>query len=64
MLVKTSTATAPWTLVEGNDKYWARTRVLAKLVKILSSEMGYEPADPLRRAEGKDQRKHKRAVRR
>ena len=40
MLVKTSTATAPWTLVEGNDKYWARTKVLAKLVKILSAEMG------------------------
>jgi AMP-polyphosphate phosphotransferase len=48
MLVKTSTATAPWTLVAGNDKYWARTKVLAKLVKILSSEMGYEPTDPLR----------------
>jgi polyphosphate kinase 2 (PPK2 family) len=51
MLVKTSTATAPWTLIEGNDKYWARTRVLAKLVKILSTEMGYQPADPLRKAE-------------
>ncbi|MFZ0950547.1 MAG: hypothetical protein WAN19_20635 [Candidatus Sulfotelmatobacter sp.] len=49
MLVKTSTATAPWALVEGNDKYWARTRVLAKLVKILSAELGYEPTDPLRR---------------
>jgi polyphosphate kinase 2 (PPK2 family) len=51
MLVKTSTATAPWTLVEGNDKYWARTKVLAKLVKILSAQMEYEPADPLRKAE-------------
>jgi polyphosphate kinase 2 (PPK2 family) len=61
MLVKTSTATAPWTLVEGNDKYWARTRVLAKLVKILSAEMGYEPSDPLRRTEEpKSHRKHKR----
>jgi polyphosphate kinase 2 (PPK2 family) len=49
MLVKTSTGTAPWALVEGNDKYWARTRVLAKLVKILSAELGYEPTDPLRR---------------
>ncbi len=48
MLVKTSTATAPWTLVAGNDKYWARTKVLAKLVKILSSEMMYQPTDPLR----------------
>jgi len=50
MLVKTSTATAPWTLIEGNDKCWARTKVLAKLVKILSAEMSYQPADPLRRA--------------
>ncbi len=49
MLVKTSTTTAPWTLIEGNDKYWARTKVLAKLVKILSTEMGHQPADPLRR---------------
>jgi polyphosphate kinase 2 (PPK2 family) len=46
-LVKTSTTVAPWTLVEGNDKYWARTRVLSKLVKILSAELGYKPADPL-----------------
>jgi len=51
MLVKTSTATAPWTLVEGNDKYWARTKVLARLVKILSDEMGYRPADPLHKEE-------------
>jgi AMP-polyphosphate phosphotransferase len=50
MLVKTSTTTAPWTLVEGNDKNWARTKVLAKLVKILAAEMEYQPADPLRRA--------------
>ena len=49
MLVKTSTATAPWTLIEGNDKYWARTRVLARLVKILSAELSYQPQDPLRR---------------
>ena len=52
MLVKTSTTTAPWTLIEGNDKYWARTKVLAKLVKILSAEMAYQPADPLHRARG------------
>jgi polyphosphate kinase 2 (PPK2 family) len=51
MLIKTSTGTAPWTLIEGNDKYWARTKVLAKLVKTLSAQMEYEPTDPLRRAE-------------
>jgi polyphosphate kinase 2 (PPK2 family) len=48
MLVKTSTSGAPWTLIEGNDKYWARVKVLSKLVKILSAELGHEPADPLK----------------
>ena len=50
MLVKTSTRTAPWCLVEGNDKYWARTRVLSKLVEILSKELDYQPANPLKGA--------------
>jgi polyphosphate kinase 2 (PPK2 family) len=49
-LVKTSTRTAPWCIVEGNDKYWARTKVLSSLVEILSEGLGFEPADPLRRA--------------
>jgi AMP-polyphosphate phosphotransferase len=61
MLVKTSTTTSPWTLIEGNDKYWARAKVLARLVKVLSAEMGYQPADPLHRAEaGKNGRRSKR----
>lgn len=47
-LVKTSTRTAPWCVVEGNDKYWARARVLEKLVEILSRELDYHPADPLK----------------
>jgi AMP-polyphosphate phosphotransferase len=47
MLVKTSTTLAPWTLVEGNDKYWARIKVLSKLVERLSTELRYRPADPL-----------------
>jgi polyphosphate kinase 2 (PPK2 family) len=49
MLVKTSTQHAPWCLVEGNDKNWARVKVLAKMVEILSRELDYEPADPLKR---------------
>jgi polyphosphate kinase 2 (PPK2 family) len=64
MLVKTSTATAPWTLVEGNDKYWARTRVLAKLVKVLSAEMGHQPADPLHKQEGASARREGKRKRR
>lgn len=47
MVLKTSTLRAPWHLVEGNDKYHARVKVLSTLVKTLSDELGYEPADPL-----------------
>jgi polyphosphate kinase 2 (PPK2 family) len=49
MLVKTSTTLAPWTLVEGNDKYWARAKVLARLVEVLSAELRYKPADPMKK---------------
>jgi polyphosphate kinase 2 (PPK2 family) len=47
MVLKTSTLRAPWHLIEGNDKYHARVKVLSILVKTLSDELGYEPADPL-----------------
>ncbi len=64
MLVKTSTVTAPWTVVEGNDKYWARAKVLAKVVEVLAAEMNYQPADPLGKAkEAKPRLKPKRAGR-
>ncbi|HZL56702.1 MAG TPA: hypothetical protein VFC21_06465 [Bryobacteraceae bacterium] len=49
MLLKTSTRASPWTLIEGNDKYWARVRTLSRLVEILSEELGYKPADPLKK---------------
>jgi len=48
MLVKTTIGVAPWNLIEGNDKYWERVRVLSKLVKILSAELQYGPLDPLK----------------
>jgi len=53
MLVKTSTTIAPWTLVEANDKYWARVKVLSRLVEVLSKELNYRPADPLKKAKKK-----------
>jgi polyphosphate kinase 2 (PPK2 family) len=49
MLVKTSTTLAPWSLVEGNDKYWARAKILSRLVEVLSTELKYKPADPLKK---------------
>jgi len=49
MLLKTSTRTAPWTLIEGNDKYWARVKILKLLVQTLSRELDYKAADPFKR---------------
>ncbi len=46
MLLKTSTATAPWTVVEGNDKWFARVKALRTLVQVLSKELDYQPATP------------------
>jgi polyphosphate kinase 2 (PPK2 family) len=43
MLLKTSTLTAPWTVVEGNDKWYARIRVLKTVVEVLSRELDYDP---------------------
>jgi len=39
MLVKTSTITAPWTVVEGNDKWYARVKVLRTIVEGLEREL-------------------------
>jgi polyphosphate kinase 2 (PPK2 family) len=50
MLLKTNTRNAPWHLVEGNDKYYARVQTLTRLVETLSKELNYKPADPLKKA--------------
>jgi len=46
MLERTSTSYAPWTIVEGNDKLWARIRALRTIVEAV--EKGVEA----RKAEG------------
>ncbi len=61
MLVRTSTTLAPWSLVEGNDKYWARIKVLSKLVETLSTELNYKPADPLGRRKSKSSKSSRSA---
>jgi polyphosphate kinase 2 (PPK2 family) len=43
MLLKTSTVTAPWTVVEGNDKWFARVTTLRTLVQVLSDELDHQP---------------------
>jgi polyphosphate kinase 2 (PPK2 family) len=40
MLVRTSTPAAPWTLVEAEDKRFARVKVLSTLVQRLENELG------------------------
>jgi len=46
MLLRTSTLTAPWTIVEGNDKWFARVKTLRTLVELLSKELNYQPLEP------------------
>jgi len=46
MLLRTSTLTAPWTIVEGNDKWYARVKTLSTLVELLSQELNYQPSEP------------------
>ncbi len=46
MLLKTSTVSAPWTIVEGNNKWWARVKTLRTVVDKLSHELNFEPTLP------------------
>ena len=48
MVLRTSTRTAPWSLIEGNEKYWARVKVLSQVVEILSRELNVEPEELLK----------------
>jgi polyphosphate kinase 2 (PPK2 family) len=45
MLLKTSTISAPWTVVEGNCKWWARVKTLRTLVEVLSRALDYQPPE-------------------
>jgi polyphosphate kinase 2 (PPK2 family) len=66
MLLKTSTVTAPWTIIPGNDKWYARVKVLQTLVEKLSQELNYDPfADLTFDSDGKvksDKKKKKEKV--
>jgi polyphosphate kinase 2 (PPK2 family) len=43
MLLKTSTVSAPWTVIEGNDKLYARIKILKTIVDKLSHELKFDP---------------------
>jgi polyphosphate kinase 2 (PPK2 family) len=53
MLLKTSTLTAPWTIIEGNCKWYARVKALRTLVDVLTEELDYVPIDPVTKLEKK-----------
>jgi len=42
MLRRTSTAVAPWRIVESDSKWFARVKTLRTLVEVLASELGYQ----------------------
>lgn len=63
MLLKTSTVTAPWTVVEGESKYYGRVKVLNTLVDKLSQELNFDPfkeADALSMDKTKPRKKKKK----
>jgi len=59
MLLKTSTLSAPWTVVEGDSKWYARVKILKTLVDKLSLELKYDPFDPKLTGEKKAKAKEK-----
>jgi polyphosphate kinase 2 (PPK2 family) len=59
MLLRTSTITAPWTVVEGNQKWYARVKALRTLVEVLSKELDYQPAEPKVKKKKKKKKKKK-----
>ena len=58
MLVKTSTLRAPWVIVEANDKYYARVKIVRELVGTISAAIGIEPpAVPRKKRKNNDHKK-------
>jgi polyphosphate kinase 2 (PPK2 family) len=60
MLLRTSTVTAPWTVIEGNHKWFARVKALRTLVEVLSKELDYQPAEPKAKTGGKKKKKKRK----
>ena len=62
MILKTSTLSAPWTLVEGNSKNYARIKVLKTIVDGLGVALDYDPfAQTASPGDKKKAKKHKKA---
>ncbi len=61
MLLKTSTLTAPWTIVEGDCKWYARVKAMRTLVDALTDELEYLPPDPVAKLEAKNEESGKKS---
>jgi hypothetical protein len=48
MLLRTSTVPAPWTIIESDDRRYARVKTVQTLVGLLTRELNYQPADLLK----------------
>ena len=59
MLLKTSTLNAPWTVIEGNDKYYPRIKALRTLVDAVSRGLEVDP-ETLMSGETKEKPKKKK----
>ncbi len=59
MLLKTSTVSAPWTVVEGNSKGYARVKILKTLVDKLGEELSFDPFTDNGSHSGRDVKKGK-----
>lgn len=67
LLLKTSTMVAPWTVIEGDSKLYARIKILKTLVDKFAEELKYDPfADhtisPAERKDKKDKKDKKKKL--
>jgi polyphosphate kinase 2 (PPK2 family) len=60
MLLKTSTISAPWTVVEGNSKMYARVKILKTIVDKLSLELDFDPYGPFEATSARKKDKKKK----
>ena len=60
MLLKTSTFRAPWTVVEGEDKRWARVKTLKTIVELVAGERDRTPQAAKKKKEKKEKKEKKK----
>jgi polyphosphate kinase 2 (PPK2 family) len=62
MLLKTSTITAPWTVIEANSKLYARIKILKTVIDKFGQELDYDPFEPVK-TEARKSKKSKKSGR-